>query len=55
MRNEGFGLMMIEMFQADSTESLKMTGSLALLTASGYRYDSRDTYHRETLVLGIKT
>lgn len=47
--------MMIEMSQADSTELLKITVSLALLTVSGYHYDPRDTHHRQTLVLDIKT
>lgn len=55
MRNEAFGLMMIEMSQADSRELLKMTVSLTLLTVSGYHYDFRDTHHRQILVLGIKT
>lgn len=47
--------MMIEMAQDDSRELFKMTVSLTLLTVSGYHYDSRDTHHRQTLVLGIKT
>lgn len=47
--------MMIKMAQDDSTELLKMTVSLALLTVSGYHDDSRDTHHNQTLILCIET